>query len=201
MADLSGYNPLDRFQGLAQLYARHRPSYPAAAVAFILETCGLGPDTLLVDVGCGTGISSRLFAARGVPVLGIEPNDDMRHQAEAEPLPPAGSVPSYRQGSAEATGLPNGVAAAVLAAQAFHWFDAAKALREFHRILRPGGQVVLIWNERDETDPFTAAYGAVIRSTPDAAAVEMPRGQAGAALLRARSSARPSRRSLPTCRR
>jgi SAM-dependent methyltransferase len=71
----------------------------------------------------------------------------------------------------------------VLAAQAFHWFDAPAALREFHRVLRPGGHAVLMWNERDGSDPFTAAYGAVIRSRPEAAAVEGPRGRAGEVIL------------------
>jgi trans-aconitate methyltransferase len=78
---------------MAGLYARCRPSYPAEAVEYVVSRCGLGPRSPLVDVGCGTGISSRLFAARGVPVLGLEPNADMRTQAEAEPAPP-GSPPA-----------------------------------------------------------------------------------------------------------
>jgi len=87
------------------------------------------------------------------------------------------------KGTAEATGLDDGCAAAVLAAQAFHWFDAPAALREFHRILRPGGWVALMWNERDGRDPCTAAYGEVMRTGPDAAAVEGPRMRAGEVLL------------------
>jgi SAM-dependent methyltransferase len=139
--------------------------------------------TLLVDVGCGTGISTRQFAARGVPVVGVEPNDEMRRRAEAVAAPPGGPAPRYHKGKGEATGLPDGVAKAVLAAQAFHWFDADAALREFARILQPNGWVVLLWNERDESDPFTAAYGAVIRTAPEAAAVEQPRQRAGEPLL------------------
>jgi ubiquinone/menaquinone biosynthesis C-methylase UbiE len=138
---------------------------------------------VLVDVGCGTGISSRLFAARGLTVIGIEPNADMLHRAEAEPGPLGTTPPSYRDGTAEATGLPDGYAAAVLAAQAFHWFRAEPALQEFRRVLQPGGWVVLMWNERDETDPFTAAVGAVIRTAPDAAKIEGPRARAGEVLL------------------
>jgi SAM-dependent methyltransferase len=183
MHDISGYNPTGRFSGLADLYARHRPDYPAAALDLIVQRCGLGRDTLLVDVGCGTGISARLFAARGVPVLGVEPNDEMRARAAATPLSAGAAPVEYRKGRAEATGLPDDAAAAVLAAQAFHWFDALAALREFHRILRPGGWVALVWNERDEADPCTAAYGAVVRSAPDAAAIEVPRSRAGDPLL------------------
>jgi SAM-dependent methyltransferase len=89
----------------------------------------------------------------------------------------------YHKGTAEATGLPDGAAACVLAAQAFHWFDAPRALAEFHRVLRRGGWVALLWNERDESDPATAAYGAVIRTFPDAARVEGDRMAAGQALL------------------
>src|SRR5262249_49710166 len=84
---------------------------------------------------------------------------------------------------AEATGLSDVYCDCVLAAQAFHWFEADVTLPEFRRIVRPGGWVVLLWNERDETDAFTAAYGTVIRSAPDAAAVEGPRGKAGNVLL------------------
>src|ERR1043166_6631807 len=86
MSDLSNCNPTGRFSGLADLYAKYRPSYPDAALDLIPTRGRLGPTSLLVDVGCGTGISSRLFALRGVPVLGIEPNADMRTRADAESL-------------------------------------------------------------------------------------------------------------------
>src|SRR5690606_4672034 len=126
------------------------------AIDLILSEAGLLKNTpkglpLLVDVGCGTGISTRLFAARGVRVLGIEPNADMRRQAAQTPPPGGGSPPEYRAGTAEATGLPAGCARAILAAQAFHWFDPDGALREFRRILEPGGWVALMANERDES--------------------------------------------------
>jgi SAM-dependent methyltransferase len=184
MAELSRSNPTGRFTGLADIYAKCRPGYPEAAVDFIVACCRLGRSSVLVDVGCGTGISTRLFARRGVSVVGIDPNDEMRGRAEAEAADPGSPPPVYRKGTAEATGLPGGYADAVLAAQAFHWFEPEAALAEFHRILKPGGWAVLIWNERDEADAFTAAYGAVVRSTGEAAAVEVPRGQAGEVLLR-----------------
>jgi SAM-dependent methyltransferase len=183
MADLSHLNPTSRFTGLADVYADSRPSYPADAVGCILVRARLGPLSLLVDVGCGTGISARLFAERGVPVIGIEPNEDMRRRAIAHPMPPGAPAPTYCEGRAESTGLSSGVADVVLAAQAFHWFDADPALREFHRILKPDGWVALLWNERDEADPFTAAYGDVIRSAPGAAALEGTRARAGEPLL------------------
>src|SRR5262245_18052701 len=123
MSRLSRYHPTNRFTGLAALYAQCRPGYPAAALDFISARCELDRDALLIDVGCGTGISTRLFAKRGVPVIGIEPNADMRARAEAEPMPPGLPAPRYREGRAEATNLPDSIANAVLAAQAFHWFE------------------------------------------------------------------------------
>src|SRR5262249_21339618 len=159
------------FTGLADTYARHRPTYPDAALDYILSHCGLRPGSLLIDVGSGTGISSRLFTARGLRVIGIEPNAEMRVRADAEPDVPGSPRPEYPDGRAEATGLSDVYCDCVLAAQAFHWFEADVTLPEFRRIVRPGGWVVLLWNERDETDAFTAAYGTVIRSAPDAAAV------------------------------
>src|SRR2546430_1907516 len=136
MSDLAQHNPVGRFSGLADLYAKHRPTYPAQAVDYLVSHCGLGPDSLLIDVGCGTGISTRLLAACGIPVGGVEPNDEMRAKAEAESAP---HWLRYQKGQAEATGLPDGIATVVLAAQAFHWFDAPRALAEFHRLLKPGG--------------------------------------------------------------
>jgi SAM-dependent methyltransferase len=183
MAGLTPYDPTGRFSGVADLYAKHRPDYPEAALDYLIHRCGLGPGSLLVDVGCGTGISSRLFARRGVPVVGVEPNADMRSRAAAEPLPPGVPQPVYCEGRAEATGLPGGTADVALAAQAFHWFDAEAALREFHRVLKPGGYAAVMGYERDEGDACTAAYGAVVRTGPNAAGVEGRRQGAGAPLL------------------
>jgi SAM-dependent methyltransferase len=184
MSDLPQRNPTGRFTGLADKYAKYRPSYPAQAIEYIRTHCGLQPDSLLVDVGCGTGISARLFASLGVDVIGIEPNAEMRATAAATSPGPAERPVSFRDGKAEATGLPAGVADLVLAAQAFHWFEPDAALLEFHRILKPAGWVALMWNERDEQDAFAAAYGVVIRSARDTSAIENPRqGLAGKAVL------------------
>jgi len=179
----SDHCPTERFTGLAGLYSQYRPDYPAAALDFIIERCGLSDKSLLVDVGCGTGISSRLFAARGIRVIGIEPNADMRRQAESESLSAGVASLSYREGRAEATGLPEASADAVLAAQAFHWFEPEAALREFHRILKPGGSVILLWNQRDESEPFTRAYGAGVRQLTNAESIEPYHGKGDTLLV------------------
>jgi SAM-dependent methyltransferase len=169
MTALSKLDSTDRFTGRAGAYAKYRPSYPSRALDHIVSRCELGADSLMVDVGCGTGISSRLFGALGIKVLGIEPNDDMRAVADAVPSGASGQRVAYRTGQAERTGLAAAVADAVLAAQAFHWFEPHAALHEFHRILKPGGWVILMWNERDDRDPFTLAYSGLVDQARDTA--------------------------------
>jgi ubiquinone/menaquinone biosynthesis C-methylase UbiE len=183
-------NPTGRFTGLAETYARCRPSYPDDAIGFIIALSALGPDSLIIDVGCGTGIASRLFAQRGLKVLGVEPNDDMRGKAEearqndlAQGNEQTAHLLTYTQGTAEATNLQGASADLVISAQAFHWFDPQKSLAEFHRILKIKGWVALMWNERDESDEFTNKYGDIFRTARETAGVEGPRQKAGNALL------------------
>lgn len=149
--------PTTRFSNRADDYARFRPTYPGEAIEAMLA--GLGDPSRLVaaDVGAGTGISARLLAARGVHVLAIEPNRAMRDAAEPHPLV------AWRDGRAEATGLGSASVGLVLCAQAFHWFEPASALAEFHRVLTPTGRLALVWNQRDERDPATAEFTRLVR--------------------------------------
>src|SRR5437660_5872622 len=98
MAELSQFDPTGRFSGLADIYARCRPTYPPAAIDFILQHCGLQNGSVLVDVGCGTGISSRLFAGRGLEVIGIEPNAEMRAAANSTQSSADTPMPAYQEG-------------------------------------------------------------------------------------------------------
>ncbi|HEY9789298.1 MAG TPA: class I SAM-dependent methyltransferase [Candidatus Obscuribacterales bacterium] len=173
-------DPTKRFTGLAEIYAQARPTYPEEAIQCIISQAGLREGCVIVDIGCGTGISTRLFARRGFKVIGIEPNEDMLQKARAEkPQLPI----EYRYGTAEDTGLEKDSVDLVLAAQAFHWFRPSEALTHFHAILKKGAWVALMWNERDERDPFTAGYGDALRMNPETNKVELPRLKAGEPLL------------------
>ncbi len=156
----------ERFSGLAEIYANARPAYPAEAIDYILHRGNLKQGDLLVDVGCGTGISSRLIASRGIDVIGVEPNGDMIENARGnkanETLPIR-----YHQSTAEMTGLVSGIAAAILCAQSFHWFEPEQALLEFHRLLKSDGFVFLMWNIRDNRDDFTREYGEAFARVAD----------------------------------
>ncbi len=172
----------ERFSGLAQSYSKSRPSYPQSAVDYIFETCQLKAGSTIADVGCGTGISSRLFARAGVHVIGVEPNEDMLSQAKENDTTSGGTV-EYRSGTAEATGLPDSCANLVLCAQAFHWFRSNESLAEFSRILKNDGYCALIWNERDHKIEATAAYGNVVIKYSNDPAIELKRGASGKDLI------------------
>ena len=154
---MAGLDPRERFTGAAAGYARFRPSYPAALLDRVLAEAGVRTGDRVADVGCGTGILTRLLAERGLSVTGIDPNEDMLAEARA-----AGGRAEYRRGEAAATGLADTCAVLVTAAQAFHWFDADAALAEFRRVLTPGGHVAAIWNLR-AGGAFMAAYDSLLR--------------------------------------
>jgi SAM-dependent methyltransferase len=146
-----------RFSDRAELYDRFRPGYPSGLIPLLCREIGLAPDWVVADVGAGTGLSSAPFLAHGHPVLAVEPDPAMR-RAGRERLSAMPRL-EWREGTAEATGLAAASVDLVVAAQAFHWFDASRAGAEFRRILGPGGWIALIWNRRllDAT-PFLEGY-------------------------------------------
>jgi SAM-dependent methyltransferase len=160
-------DPTQRFGERAQDYARARPGYPGAVVQDLARALCLPSGALVVDLGCGTGLSALPFLESGFRVVGVEPNEAMRGQLAGL----AASWPQLRvaAGRAEATGLADASADLVVAAQAFHWFDVPAARSEALRILRRPARAALIWNDRRaEGTPFAEAYEQLLlRYSPD----------------------------------
>jgi SAM-dependent methyltransferase len=158
-------DPKERFSNRVDDYVRYRPSYPRAVLDALLRIAHLGRDRVVADVGSGTGIFASLLLQSGARVIGIEPNAAMRAAAQRGLAAHSGF--ESLDGSAEATGLANSSVDLVTAAQAFHWFDPVQTRREFARILRGGGHVALVWNQRRDT-PFNRDYDAMLdRFAPD----------------------------------
>jgi SAM-dependent methyltransferase len=150
-------DPTGRFSTRVADYVRYRPGYPPAVLRLLEEECGFASTSVVADVGSGTGILSELLLKNGNRVYGVEPNRAMREAGE-------GLLASYANfvsvdARAEETTLDDESVDFITAGQAFHWFDPPHARREFMRILRPGGRVVLVWNDRRTAGtPFLEEY-------------------------------------------
>ena len=147
-------DPTARFSDRADVYDRFRPSYPEAVIEALLED---GPREI-ADIGAGPGISCRPFLERELRVFAVEPNAAMRAAGPTHPLL------TWLEATAEATGLSDASVDLVTCFQSFHWFEPVATMNELTRILRPGGTIAAVFNERDETDPFTRAYGDIVRN-------------------------------------
>ena len=152
-------SPVSRFTGRAGNYDRFRPDYPAELFQWLKAATGLGPGARVADMGSGTGLFTELLLKEGFAVVAVEPNPDMRAQAEARLGTVAGFTSSA--GSAEHTGLDDRSIDLITAAQAFHWFSPAAVRPEFGRILKPGGHAVLVWNIQRDDKPFLSEYKAL----------------------------------------
>ncbi len=155
-------DPTARFSNRVADYVRYRPDYPAAVVDTLAGHLGWRAAIDIADLGSGTGLSALGFLDRGHRVFGVEPNDEMRMAAE-QLLAGRSNFVSIA-GRAEATTLPATSVDLVIAAQAFHWFDASAAASETRRILRPGGHAAVIWNlRRTGGSAFLDGYEALLR--------------------------------------
>ncbi len=149
----------------AEAYERGRPAYPPEAVRWLVQQLALRRDRVAVDVGAGTGKLTRALLPSGARVIAVEPVAEMRSVLER-------NVPGVELlgGTAEELPLGGGTVDAVVSAQAFHWFDGPRASAEFHRVLRPGGRLGLIWNSRDRQQQLHHAISEIIephrRGTP-----------------------------------
>lgn len=150
-------DPTQRFSSRVENYIRFRPGYPDELIELLQRECGLNPQAMVADIGSGTGKLTELLLPAGCAVIAVEPNREMREAGERL----LGRFPCFTSvaGTAEATTLPPRSVDLITAGQAFHWFDRPRARVEFARILKPGGTVALIWNDRrTNTTPFLAAY-------------------------------------------
>ena len=155
-------SPTQRFSNRVANYIRYRPGYPTSVLDVLTAHAGLTRDSVVADIGSGTGISTELFLKHGNTVFAVEPNEPMRRAAELnlKHYPKFHSV----NGTAESTTLKDKSIDLVVAAQAFHWFDAGKCKREFARVLKPGGYVALIWNSRHvTTKPFLREFESLLK--------------------------------------
>ena len=137
---------VERFNGRVAEYERYRTRYPAAVLDVLRERCGLTRESIVADVGAGTGMLAELFLGNGNRVMAVEPNAEMRAACERLEVRYPGLM--VRDGTAEATGLEGGSVDMVAAGRAFHWFDPERSVAEFRRVLRPGGWVVLVSSGR-----------------------------------------------------
>jgi SAM-dependent methyltransferase len=154
-------NNSERFTNRVNYYAKYRPSYPEGYLDYLVKEVGFNRESVVADIGAGTGILSKLLAPRVKAVFAVEPNSGMRLAAAeyCKNTPNAAVI----NGSAEATTLPASSVDFITAAQSFHWFNLEQARQEFRRILKPGGKVALVWNVRDTTSPFGKEYENLLK--------------------------------------
>ena len=164
---MSAHDPTGRFSDRVSDYVRARPGYPGAVLDVLRRRCSLTEQAVIADIGSGTGLLAQLFLDHGNTVFAVEPNTEMREAGERLFADRTHFISVA--GGAEATTLPAASVDFVTAGQAFHWFDRERARREFARILRPGGWVVLVWNDRRlDATPFLRGYeDLLVRHCPE----------------------------------
>ena len=156
-------DPTQRFSSRVENYVKYRPGYPPAIIDLLKAECGLTRDSIVADIGSGTGLLTELFLKNGNRVFGVEPNREMR-EAGAKSLRRYPNFTSIAA-AAEATMLDDQSIDLITAGQAFHWFDRAKVPIEFARILKPAGWIALVWNERKvDATPFMQTYEQLLQT-------------------------------------
>ncbi|MBO0726334.1 MAG: class I SAM-dependent methyltransferase [Blastocatellia bacterium] len=151
-----------RFSSRVENYIKYRPGYPNEVIETLQNECGLAADSIIADIGSGTGILTEVFLKNGNEVYGVEPNREMREAGAAS----LKDYPRFRSvaARAEETALPDHSVDFITAGQSFHWFDREQTRTEFARILKPQGWISLIWNERViTTAPFLVAYEQLLK--------------------------------------
>jgi ubiquinone/menaquinone biosynthesis C-methylase UbiE len=155
--------PLKRFSGRVDNYVKYRAAFPDTLVDFLVADCGLTPDSIIADLGSGTGTLTKMLLDHGNSAFAIEPNAEMRIMAERL----LGGYDGFHSvdATAEATTLSAASIDIVTVGRALQWFDAPVALREMSRILKPGGWAVIIWNRRKQPGtPQLSAYRDILQT-------------------------------------
>lgn len=153
---------LNRFSNRVEHYIKYRPDYPAGIISFLKAEGLLNVNSIIADIGSGTGISSELFLKEGCTVYAVEPNKEMRDAAERLLADHKNFISI--NATAEETTLKDHSVDLIIAGQAFHWFDKQKCKTEFKRILKPEGYVILMWNDRrTDSTPFLQSYEDFIK--------------------------------------
>ncbi len=180
LSDISGYKwrmqrtihqSAEAYQTAPEAYERGRPDYPPEAVRKLIEELGIHAGRAVLELGAGTGKFTRLLLPTQARVTAVEPVEGMRRKF-SEVLPNV----KVLAGTAEAIPLVDSSVDAVIAAQAFHWFEGYATLREIHRVLKSGGRLGLIWNVRDESVDWVRKLTDII----DVHAEGTPRHRTGA---------------------
>ncbi len=154
--------PTQRFSSRVDHYVLYRPGYPDGVIELLRRECGLAAGSVVADIGSGTGKLTELLLITGGAVFGVEPNREMREAGERllQSFPRFTSLAAV----AEETILVPGSVDLITAGQAFHWFDRPRTRAEFARVLKSGGAVALVWNDRrTDTTPFLMAYEQLLR--------------------------------------
>jgi SAM-dependent methyltransferase len=153
---------LGDFSKQADWYRRARPTYPQAILDLLIEDARVKAGDAVADFGAGTGILTGLLVERGFRVTAIEPNQEMRNQSD---VPEA----QWVNGTFEESGLETSSQDWAVAAQAFHWADPKRSLKEIRRILKPGGLLTVLWNNRinEDSEILRWTEAAIEKYVPD----------------------------------
>ena len=154
-----------RFSDRVEDYIKYRPHYPQQIIEILTNKAGLNHNSIIADIGSGTGISSSLFLKNRNRLYAIEPNKEMRESAELFFLKDENFISV--NGTAEQTNLKEHSIDIIFCAQAFHWFNKRETKIEFNRILRKDGHIVLVWNVRKEKSDFQKGYEMILGSIPE----------------------------------
>jgi SAM-dependent methyltransferase len=156
MENVVTLSPVTRFSNRVENYVKYRPSYPETLIPFFEEKLGLTQEQRIADIGSGTGLFASILLKKGYRVTCIEPNEEMRKAGEKM----LGQYLGFesRKHPAEQTGLRKHSVELITVAQAFHWMEPVATKKEFLRILKPGGHIVLAWNLRLSNTPFLKEY-------------------------------------------